>query len=168
MSTILDLTAQIVSSHASSTQMTSNELLQELQKVYSSLQALEGGSTPLVEIAKPTLTVKQAFKKDEVICMVCGKGGMKTLTRHLKTAHELKPGQYRKQFGIPRSQALTAKSFSEARKKMAEERGLGEKLAKGREVRAANLKAKKTIPVKKVAPAKKAAPFKSKKPVIGK
>src|ERR1700674_5701583 len=122
MSTLLDLTAQIVSAHAGSTQMTSDELLQELRKVYSSLQALESGSTPLAEEVKQILTLKQAFKKDEVICMVCGKGKMKTLTRHIKQAHDLKPGQYRKQFGIPSKQPLTAKSYSEARKKSAEER----------------------------------------------
>lgn len=158
MSTLLDLTAEIVKAHAGTTQMKSEELLQELQKVHALLQALEGGAAPSVEEAKPTLTLKQAFRKDEVICMVCGKGGMKTLTRHLKIAHDLKPGQYRKQFGIPRSQSLTAKSFSEARKKSAIERGLGDKLAKAREVRAANLKSKNTATVQKSASAKKAAP----------
>jgi predicted transcriptional regulator len=168
MSTILDLTAQIVSAHASSTQMTSDELLQELRKVFSSLQALEGGSKPLAEGVKPTLTIKQAFKKDEVICMVCGKGGMKTLKKHLEAAHGLKPGQYRKQFGIPSKQPLTAKSYSEARKKSAEERGLGAVLAKAREVRSANLKAKKSAPIKKATPVKKAAPAKAAKTKVAK
>jgi predicted transcriptional regulator len=148
MSTLLDLTAEIVSAHAGSTQMTSDELLQELQKVYTSLQALEGGSTPLVGEAKPALTLKQAFKKDEVICMVCGQGGMKTLTRHIKQAHDLKAGQYKKQFGIPGKQPLTAKSYSAARKKSAEERGLGDVLPKARATRTANLKAKKAAPAK--------------------
>ena len=66
--------------------------------------------------------------------MICGKG-MKTLTRHLKTAHDLKPGQYRKQFGIPSSQSLAAKSYSESRRQMAIDRGLPEKLAKARAAR---------------------------------
>jgi hypothetical protein len=35
--------------------------------------------------------------KDGVICMLCGKE-MKTLPRHLKTAHGLKPSEYSKQF----------------------------------------------------------------------
>ena len=148
MSTLLDLTAQIVSAHAGSTQMTSDELLQELRKVYSSLQALESGSTPLAEEVKQILTLKQAFKKDEVICMVCGKGGMKTLTRHIKLVHDLKPGQYKKQFGIPTKQPLTAKSYTEARRKMSVERGMGDVLAKAREVRAANIKANKAVPAK--------------------
>jgi predicted transcriptional regulator len=162
MATLLELTAEIVTAHASSTQMTSDELLKDLQQVYTILQALEAGKPvePSTD-AKPALTIKQAFKKDEVICMVCGKGRMKTITRHIRQAHDLKPGQYRKRFGIPSKQPLTAKSYSEARKKSAEERGLGDVLAKARETRAANIRAKKSIPVKKAAPAKKTTPVKT-------
>jgi predicted transcriptional regulator len=71
------------------------------------------------EKAQPALTVKEAFKKNEVICMVCGKGKMKTLTRHLNMVHNMKPGAYPKQFGIPSKQSLTARSFSDARRKSA-------------------------------------------------
>jgi predicted transcriptional regulator len=150
--------------------MTTDQLLKEINDVFSVLQALESGKVVVTaaEEAKPTRTLKQAFKKDEIICMACGKGGMKTLTRHIKQAHGLKPGQYRKQFGIPSSQSLTAKNFSEARKKMAEERGLGAQLVKARKVRAANIKAKKATPVKQVAATKKAVPARPVKPTLAK
>ena len=72
-----------------------------------------------------------------MICMVCGKGGFKTLKKHLTLAHELKPGQYRKQFNIPSSLSLTAKSYSESRKQMAIDKGLADGLAKARATRAA-------------------------------
>ena len=127
MPNLLDPTAEIVMSHASSTQMTSDQLLEELRKVHALLQKLEGGISPAQEETKPVLSPKQAFKKDEVVCMVCGKGGMKSLTRHIKQAHDLEPGPYKKQFNVPGSQKLAARSFSEARKKIAEERGLGAK-----------------------------------------
>ena len=89
--------------------------------------------------------------------MICGKGGMKTLTRHLTMVHKMKPREYKKQFGIPAKQSLAAKSFSDARRKMAEERNLGDVLAKARATRAANAAAKKTAPAakKKVAKAAK-------------
>ncbi|HEY6874219.1 MAG TPA: MucR family transcriptional regulator [Geobacteraceae bacterium] len=156
MPTLVELASSIVSSHAATTPMTTDELLQEIQKVHSALQGLEAGKeAPAPGEAKPALTVKQAFKANEVICMVCGKGKMKTLTRHLKLAHGMKPGEYRKQFGISSSQPLSAKALTEARRKMAQERGLADNLAKAREVRAAKLKAKKG-PVEKAAPAKPA------------
>jgi predicted transcriptional regulator len=153
MKTILELVTEIVSAHASNTTMTTEQLVQELQTVHNALKSLEGGQA--VEISTeqaaeepktPAMTVKQAFRKDEVICMVCGKGGFKTLKKHLATAHELTPGQYRKQFGIKSSQKLAARSFSESRRKAAEERGMTDILAKAREARMANLKAKAAAP----------------------
>ncbi len=94
--------------------------------------------------------------------MVCGKGGMKTLARHLAQVHGMKPGEYKKQFGIPSGQALTAKNFSEARRKMAQDRGLADNLAKAREIRAAKLKAKKAQPEKGAKTTKQAKPVKAK------
>lgn len=165
--TLLELTANIVSSHASMSEMSSEELLQEIQKVYASLQTLEvaGAEAAAAPEAKaPAMTLKKAFQPDQVFCMICGKGGMKTLARHLAKVHNMKPGEYKKQFGIPSGQALTAKNFSEARRKMAQERGLADNLAKAREIRAAKLKAKKAQPEKpaKVKAAPKAKPAKAK------
>jgi predicted transcriptional regulator len=149
MPTLIELTAAIVSAHVSNKQMSSDEMLQELQRVHASLQALEAGSpivfgtTTLTEA--PKLSIKQAFKKDEVICMVCNKGGFKTLKRHLSVAHGLKPGQYRKQFGIPSTQSLAAKSYSESRRKTALDSNLADGLAKAREKRAMD---KAKVPMK--------------------
>lgn len=154
-STLLELTANIVSSHASVTEMSGEDLLLELQKVHIALQKLdvegggEGGEKS--EARGPALTLKKAFQPDQVSCMLCGKSGMKTLARHLAQVHGMKPGEYRKQFGIPSNQALTAKNFSEARRRMAQEKGLADNLAKARAVRAAKLAAKGGGAEKKVA-----------------
>ena len=147
--TLLELTTDIVTSHASVSAMSTEDLIQEIQKVYSTLQSLDKGETEIsaaTETKAPVLSLKKAFQADQVFCMVCGKGGMKTLARHLAQVHGLKPGEYKKQFGIPSSQALTAKNFSEARRKMAQDRGLAENLAKAREVRAASSRRKNLLP----------------------
>ena len=94
--------------------------------------------------------------------MVCGRGGFRTLTRHLGTAHQLKPGAYRKQFGIPSGQSLSAKAYSESRRQMALDRGLADNLAKARGIRMANIEARKATPAK---PVKAKAPAKAKGPV---
>jgi predicted transcriptional regulator len=165
MATLVEIAAQIVASHASSTPMTSDQLIFEIGKVHNALKNLEAGQ-PLEGIeepspAKTSLSVKEAFKKGEVACMVCGKGGFKTLARHLSTAHGMKPGEYKKQFGIPSKQPLSAKNYSEARRKMAQDRGLAENLAKAREVRMANIQAKKETPAKPAKAAKAAKPPKA-------
>src|SRR6185369_1313516 len=129
MSSLLELTAQIVSKHAAKTSMSTEQLLQGMHLIHAALKLVEEGSSPDQPTEQQpeeasTLTIKQAFKKNEVVCMVCNKGGFKTLKKHLATSHQLTPGQYRKQFGIKSTQKLAAKSFSEARSKAAIERGM--------------------------------------------
>ncbi len=140
MANLIEMAAEIVAAHASTTPMTKEELIAELTEVAKALSSLEKGEAVSLETpadenaAAPSITRKKAFGKDKVICMLCGKE-MKTLARHLKTAHGLKPGEYRKQFDIPRTQPLAARSYSESRRQMAVDRGLGDNLAKARAAR---------------------------------
>ncbi len=133
MATILEMAAEIVAAHASTTNMTKEELVTELNDVFTALNNLEKNEGGVYENQEqgPAVSRKKAFGKDKVYCMICGKG-FKTLSRHLKTSHEMTASAYRKQFDIPRSQSLAAKSYSEKRRQMAIDRGLGEKLAKAR------------------------------------
>lgn len=139
MATLLEMAAEIVASHASTTSMTKEELVGEIIEVHRALAALEKGDLVVTEPAEtseettsaPAISRKKAFGKDKITCMICGKE-MKTLARHLKTAHGLKPAEYRKQFDIPRNQPLAARNYSESRRQMAVERGLGDNLAKAR------------------------------------
>lgn len=142
MSSLTELTAQVIAARAAKKDMSTEEFQQEMQMVYTFLKGVEEGNVQPAaqaqgEKTKPQLTIKQAFKKDEVICMVCSKG-FTTLKRHLALAHSLKPGEYRKQFGIPSTQSLAAKSYVESRRKMALDRGQGDILAKARAAKAAH------------------------------
>lgn len=71
--------------------------------MYSALQQLDlAEAAPGAEEKKaPAMTLRKAFQVDQIYCMICGKGGMKTLTRHLKQVHGVTPREYRKQFNIP-------------------------------------------------------------------
>lgn len=161
MSSILvELTANIVSSHAASVEMTSEELLQEIQRVYGMLKQLEGEQPVEGEgaaKATPAMAPKKSIQKDQVICLICNKGGFKTLTRHLKQVHNMKPGEYRKQFGLPAGTALAAKNYSEARRAAAQKNNLAANLEKARATRMANLAAKKKVAPAKPKAVKKAA-----------
>ena len=146
MATLIEMVAEIVASHASTTTMTREELVTELAAVHQALTALEKGEAVPTEViaettGAPAISRKKAFGKDKVVCMICGKE-MKTLARHLKTAHGMKPGEYRKQFDIPRTQPLAARAYSESRRQMAIDRGLGDNLAKARAARGKGKKKK--------------------------
>lgn len=165
MHSLLEMTAQIVSSHARTTTMTSEQLLQEIQSVHADLLRLQSGgqAEPLAAAPEtPALTNRQAFRKDEVICLVCNRGGFKTLKKHLTAAHQLTAGQYRKQFGIKSSQKLAARSYSEARSRAAIDKGMPAILAKARETRMARIAEKKAaIPAVRVKPPVPAARVKA-------
>jgi predicted transcriptional regulator len=142
---LLQMTADIVASHASMNELSQSDLLGEIDQIYAKLCGLAGGAEGEGEVTvemvsaepeqiKPAVPLEAAFAADKVFCMVCGKG-MKTLKRHLATAHDMKPGQYRKAFGIPAGTALVARNYSEARKKMAKDLNLAERLVEARAAR---------------------------------
>jgi predicted transcriptional regulator len=157
--TLVELAADIVASHASVNEMSTEDLVQEIKKVYAALQQLETTGTvaspSYAETKVPAMSLKKAFQADQVICMICGKGGMKTLARHLSQAHDMKPREYRKQFNVMSNQPLTARNFSEGRRKVAIERGLADNLAKARAVRKAKLSADKPAAAKALKTPKK-------------
>lgn len=136
MSNILEMATNIVTAHASSSAMTKEELIAEITEVHAALSALEKGEEIEAQAAAeeeqaPAISKRKAFGKKQVFCMICGKG-MTTLTRHLKSAHQMTPKEYRTQFDIPRTQPLAARDYSESRRKMAIEKDLGAGLAKAR------------------------------------
>lgn len=134
---LVELTADIVSAHASVNEMGREELLEELHAVFQKLSGLVGeeGELPVGTVeAKPAVPLNEAFGRDKVFCMVCGKG-FTTLKKHLAIAHNLSPKDYRKKFNVPTKIALVAKSYSEQKKKIAQKLGLAEKLAEGRKKR---------------------------------
>jgi len=136
---LLELTTDIVSAHASVNEMGKEELLEELQAVFQKLMSLagsEGGEG--AEISgelKPAVPVNKAFGADKVICLVCGKA-FTTLKKHIAVSHQMTPKEYRKAFGVPSKTPLVARKYSEAKRKIAQDKGLALKLAEGRKKKA--------------------------------
>ncbi len=141
MPTITELAAQIVSAHAASTEMTKDELFAELTELHAALSALDKGEAAPVPgeeeqaSAAPAISKRKAFGKKQITCMICGKGFV-TLKRHLGTAHEMTPKEYRTMFDIPAGTTLAAKDYIESRRQMALDKDLAGGLAKARAAKA--------------------------------
>ena len=135
MSSVTTMAAQIVAAHASKTSLSKEDILSELSEVHKALSALEAGESVPNQAEEqsdePVIGVKKAFGKKQIYCMICGKG-FKTLSRHLRTAHDMTPKEYRKKFDIPSSQSLAAKDYAEKRREMAINNGLADNLARAR------------------------------------
>jgi predicted transcriptional regulator len=65
-------------------------------------------------------------KPDYIVCLDCG-AKVKTLKRHLQSAHGLTPQQYRERWELKRDYPMTAPAYSERRSQMARDLGLGRK-----------------------------------------
>jgi predicted transcriptional regulator len=137
-SEVLKLTAQIIMSHASMSELSPTELVEEIKEVYNVLAALEGeGVVPETMapeqgaeagvVKKPLIPLKDIVKDKYVVCLECGKK-MRTLKAHIRKAHNLMPKEYFKRFGLdPKKYPLVCKEYSEQRSKMAKDRGFGVK-----------------------------------------
>ena len=138
-SEVLKLTAQIVISHASMSELTPKELVEEIKDIYNVLSSLEGeiltevvGAPPgkgeeATVVKKPSIPLDEIVKEKYVVCLECGKK-MRTLKAHLRKAHKLTPADYYRQYALdPKKFPLVCKEYSEQRRKLAKEKGLGER-----------------------------------------
>ena len=135
---ILKLTAQIVISHASMSELTPKELVEEIKELYGLLSSLEGGLILPEEVEaekgaeakivkKPSIPLQDIVKEKYVVCLECGKK-MRTLKAHLRKAHQLTPKDYYRRYNLdPKKFPLVCKEYSEQRRKLAKEKGLGAK-----------------------------------------
>jgi predicted transcriptional regulator len=139
-SEVLKLAAQIVMSHASMTELTPKELVEELKEIYGILTSLEVReaiadltSSQEVEVLreavkKPPIPLREIVKAKYVVCLECGKK-MRTLKTHLRKAHNLLPKEYFQRYGLDRKKyPLVCKEYSEQRRKLAIDKGLGNRL----------------------------------------
>ena len=133
-SEVLKMTTEIVVSHASSTELSTEQLVNEIKEVYNVLSSLDGGAIleePGAEevggVKKPSIPLKDIVKAKYVVCLECGKK-MRTLKAHIRKAHKLTPKEYYQRFGLdPKKFPLVCKDYSAARSKMAKSRGFGKK-----------------------------------------
>ena len=120
---VLRLTAQIVSAHAAHNTVPVEALPALIQSVYGTL--LNAG-TPAVEAEKlqPAVPIKKSVFPDHIVCLEDGKK-LKMLKRHLKTAYNMTPEQYRERWGLSRDYPMVAPDYAEKRSALAKSIGLG-------------------------------------------
>ena len=122
---LLELTTEIVAAHVSNNTLPVNDLPQLIQEVYKTL-ANVGNSQLSVERLQPAISVKKSISPDYIVCLEDGKK-LKMLKRHLKTAYNLTPEEYREKWGLPRDYPMVAPNYAKHRSSLAKKIGLGTK-----------------------------------------
>ncbi len=127
---LLELTTEIVSAHVGNNSIALGDLPQLIQDVYKTLAIV--GTTPAVpERPKPAVPIKKSISPDFVICLEDGKK-LKMLKRHLKTAFNMTPDEYRERWGLPPEYPMVAPNYAKHRSALAKKIGLGTKPRKRR------------------------------------
>ncbi len=129
---LLEMTGEIVKAQASHAAMTADDLTEAIKKVYKALKWIQGQEEKANKVDEtPGLSGADSIRRNKVICLECSKEFRQLSGKHLGT-HGLTPREYKKKHGISPRQSLSARSLSAKRRKIAKERGLGERLSKAR------------------------------------
>ncbi len=135
---LVEMTAEIIQSQISSTEMTTDELKTALKDTFQTLKSLQDietiGTEIPVEESGPVMEPKKSIQRNKVICLECGQDFKMLSPKHLKS-HGLTAKEYRKKYGFSARQPLCAKSLSERRSQSGKERGLPPNLRKAIEAR---------------------------------
>jgi predicted transcriptional regulator len=122
---LLELTTEIVSAHVSNNTLPVHELPQLIQDVYRTLSSV-GGAPISSERPQPAVPVKKSVTAEYIVCLEDGKK-LKMLKRHLKTAYDMTPDEYRERWGLPRDYPMVAPNYAKHRSSLAKKIGLGTK-----------------------------------------
>ncbi len=122
---VLGLTAQIVSAHVSNNSVTPDALSALIQDVYRTLSGV-GKEPAAPDKPQPAVPVKKSVFPDHIVCLEDGKK-LKMLKRHLKTAYNMTPEQYRERWGLAPDYPMVAPNYARHRSSLAKKIGLGTK-----------------------------------------
>jgi predicted transcriptional regulator len=129
-SDILTLTSNIVAAHVSNNSVALSDLPQVIREVYQTLSVLGGAAPAAAEKPTPVVPIKKSVTPEYIICLEDGKK-LKMLKRHLRTAYNMSPEEYREKWGLPADYPMVAPSYAKQRSKLAKQIGLGTRGRKG-------------------------------------
>ena len=127
---LLNLTAQIVSAHVRSNSLDATELPPFIRRIYQTLSSLGSDEVLEPERPQPAVPVKKSVTPDYIVCLEDGKQ-LKMLKRHLKTAYNMSPEEYRERWGLAADYPMVAPNYAKQRSRLAKEIGLGTKARRG-------------------------------------
>lgn len=125
---LLAFTTEIVSSHVSNNETSAAELPKLIQDVYRALACVNTTETEKEQL-QPAVPVKKSVFPDYIVCLEDGKK-LKMLKRHLKTAYNMTPEEYRVRWNLSADYPMVAPNYAKRRSGLAKKIGLGMRVKK--------------------------------------
>ena len=147
----IELAADIISAYVRKNAVRPADLPDLIAEVHGALVRVSAGADPVVEAQKPAVPIKKSVLPDFIICLEDGKK-FKSLKRHLSTAYDMTPQQYREKWGLASDYPMVAPNYAAQRSALARSSGLGQQ----RKGKSAATVEKPSKPARKPAKAAKA------------
>ena len=130
---LVGLVADIVSAYVTNNSVPAADLPSLIATTYAAITGLgpEATATAVEEKLTPAVSIKKSITAEHLICLEDGKK-FKSLKRHLRTAYNMSPEEYRARWGLPADYPMVAPAYAEARSSLAKKMGLGQQRRKPR------------------------------------
>ncbi|MBO42317.1 MAG: MucR family transcriptional regulator [Rhodospirillaceae bacterium] len=121
---LLGYTSEITSAHVSNNTVALSDLPGLIEQIYKTLATIGGVDGGASDRPTPAVPVKKSITPDFIVCLEDGKK-LKMLKRHLKTAYDMSPEEYRERWGLSPDYPMVAPNYAKQRSRLAKEIGLG-------------------------------------------
>lgn len=126
MTELTTMTTDIAIAFVSNNVIPANDVPGLIASIHGALTGLDVPKLPEPVRAEPAVSIRASVKPEAITCLECGTKH-KMLKRHINTAHGLDEHAYRAKWGLPSSYPMVAPDYSEKRRGLALEIGLGRK-----------------------------------------
>ncbi|HEV7257792.1 MAG TPA: MucR family transcriptional regulator [Bosea sp. (in: a-proteobacteria)] len=128
---LISLVADIVSAYVSNNSVPAADLPVLIATTHAAIVNLGSpAAAPVEEKPVPAIAIKKSITPEYLVCLEDGKK-FKSLKRHLRTAYDMTPEQYRQKWALPADYPMVAPAYAEARSNLAKKMGLGQQRRKG-------------------------------------
>jgi predicted transcriptional regulator len=125
---LLSMTTEIVASHVRNNTVAQSELAELIRTVHAALNEVAAGNSH--DRPTPAVAVRRSVTPEYIVCLEDGKK-LKMLKRHLKTAYNMTPEEYRERWGLPTDYPMVAPNYARQRSALAKKIGLGRRPGRG-------------------------------------
>lgn len=121
---LVTLSTEIIAAYVDNNEVSIADLPTLISTVYQNLSRLGPGTAAPEARPDPAVPVRRSVTPEYIICLEDGKK-LKMLKRHLKTAYNMTPEQYRERWNLPADYPMVAPNYARQRSKLAKQIGLG-------------------------------------------
>jgi predicted transcriptional regulator len=124
---MLRMAVDVIAAYLSNNQVAGSQISEIIHSVFNSLTSLDAPPTEApAEAPKPATSIRRSVTPDYIVCLEDGKK-LKMLKRHLRTAYNMTPEEYRAKWNLPADYPMVAPNYAQQRSDFAKRIGLGRK-----------------------------------------